>query len=132
LTRYHGGPWSTASPRSTRPVRQPALSTRRHGRASDGSAFGPRARSRRRRPARPCSTGRPVAFSPVFAGAGVRFEPPARVARRMVGRGRWSRCTGRGPAAPERIAGRAPPWRRGAAEEHDRHIRRRDRRSVRA
>ena len=39
LTRYHCGPWSTASPPSTRPVRRPDSSARRRGRGSGGSGL---------------------------------------------------------------------------------------------
>ena len=66
----------------------PIKGTRPRGRASRGWASAPPARSRPRRPDRPCSTAHPGASSPAFAAAGAPFAPLARFARRTAGHAR--------------------------------------------
>ena len=142
LTRYHCGPWSTASPPSTRPVRRRASSAPRRGRASAGWVFasagsfqpaptrrdGPAPTRRRRRspslrggwrairagPAAPSTDGRPrPAIAMHWARSARRRRRPALQRRHgAVARLRTSTATSAGGIVVRSRGRTAPPRRR--------------------
>ena len=70
--------------------------------------------------------------SPGCGPAGARSTRRSAGATAVAGRVRWWPWSGPAPGAPARSVARAPRRRRGAPEDRDRHLRRRDRRSLRS
>ena len=130
LTRYHCGPWDTASPPSTRPGRRRDSSARPAARGS-GDWASSRPSSFSAVAARPTELrgpgSRPVAS--LHAGwRGPRPGPTARPRRPAATAG----PDALGPLGrPVRAAVPAPPRRRGTPEDRDRHLRGWHRRPVR-